>query len=82
MGRLVTATSKNPPKAPPPTLPAAMRPSEHFDALEMRGMRIRRGRLTGVVRHSYEDSKLGPRAFVKFDDGCSGWIDVFALEPE
>lgn len=67
-------------KEKPPAL-VSWQPSEAVDSLDMRGMRVERGGHVGTVRHSYEDARLGPRAFVRFDAGCAGWIDVFELEP-
>lgn len=65
----------------PPALPVAMQPTEPRWILPMRGMRvIVRDKYVGLVKHAYDDAKLGPRAFVVFDGGCSGWILVDDLD--
>lgn len=67
--------------AAPPALPVVMQPTEPRWILPLRGMRVTvRDRYLGLVKHAYDDAKLGPRAFVAFDDGCSGWIAIHDLD--
>lgn len=65
----------------PPALPVRMQPSDPQWILPIRDMRvIVRDRHVGTVKHAYDDQRLGPRAFVRFDNNCTGWIPILELD--